>query len=256
MCGAIVYRQEGEAVTRCTGIECPAQLMRNIIHFASRDAMNIEGLGPAVIKQLLDRELIKSAADLYFLEFEDIVVMERMGEKSANNLLKAINDSKGNDLSLLLFALGIRLIGQRAAKLITAEITSIDDLFNVTVEELTQIDEIGEKMAESLVEFFKQPQTIDIIDKFKKAGVNLKSININKSDKLKNLTFAITGTLDRYSRKEAKDIIEKLGGKVSGSVSSKTSYLLAGEKAGSKLSIANELGVRVISEDEFEQMID
>jgi DNA ligase (NAD+) len=256
VCGAIVYRQEGEAVTRCTGIECPAQLMRNIIHFASRDAMNIEGLGPAVIKQLLDRELIKSAADLYFLEFEDIVVMERMGEKSANNLLKAINDSKGNDLSLLLFALGIRLIGQRAAKLITAEITSIDDLFNVTVEELTQIDEIGEKMAESLVEFFKQPQTIDIIDKFKKAGVNLKSININKSDKLKNLTFAITGTLDRYSRKEAKDIIEKLGGKVSGSVSSKTSYLLAGEKAGSKLSIANELGVRVISEDEFEQMID
>ena len=153
VCGAKVFREEGEAVTRCTGIDCPAQLMRNIMHFASRDAMNIEGLGQAVIEKLLDRELIKSAADLYFLEFEDIVRLERMGEKSANNLLKAIKKSKKNDLSRLLYALGIRLIGQRAAKLIAEKFGSIEKLFNATVEDLLSIDEIGEKMAESVVNF-------------------------------------------------------------------------------------------------------
>jgi DNA ligase (NAD+) len=257
VCGAEVLREEGEAVTRCTGIECPAQLMRNIIHFASRDAMNIEGLGPAIIEQLLEKDLIKGAADLYYLKFEDLVNMDRMGKKSAENLLNAIEKSKGNDLSRVLYAFGIRLIGQRAAKLLADHFGSIDRLVQANVEDLTQIHEIGDKMAQSVVNFFKQEQSKDTIEKLRRAGVNLQSLKKEaiKDNRFEGLTFVLTGTLTNYTRSEAANIIESFGGKVSGSVSKKTSYVLAGEEAGSKLDKANQLGVKVINEQEFQEMI-
>ncbi len=257
VCHADVIKEEGEAVTKCTGIECPAQLLRNIIHFAARNAMDIEGLGPAIIQQLLDKELIKGAADLYNLDFDELVKMERMGEKSAQNLLNAIENSKDNDLSRLLFGLGIPLIGQRAAQILAEHFESIDHLAQAEEEQLAGIHEIGEKMAVSVVRFFKQEQTIDTIEKLRSAGVNFTSRhNGDKKDNhLEGLTFVITGTLANYTREQAKEMIEKCGGRVSGSVSKKTSYVLAGEKAGSKLDKANQLGVKVIDERAFEEMM-
>ena len=257
VCHADVIKEEGEAVTKCTGIECPAQLLRNIIHFAARNAMDIEGLGPAIIQQLLDKELIKGAADLYNLDFDELVKMERMGEKSAQNLLNAIENSKDNDLSRLLFGLGIPLIGQRAAQILAEHFESIDHLAQAEEEQLAGIHEIGEKMAVSVVRFFKQEQTIDTIEKLRSAGVNFTSKhNGDKKDNhLEGLTFVITGTLANYTRDQAKEMIEKCGGRVSGSVSKKTSYVLAGEKAGSKLDKANQLGVKVIDERAFEEMM-
>lgn len=258
VCHADVIKEEGEAVTKCTGIECSAQLLRNIIHFAARNAMDIEGLGPAIIQQLLDKELIKGAADLYNLDFDELVKMERMGEKSAQNLLNAIENSKDNDLSRLLFGLGIPLIGQRAAQILAEHFESIDHLAQAEEEQLAGIHEIGGKMAVSVVRFFKQEQTIDTIEKLRSAGVNFTSKhNGDKKDNhLEGLTFVITGTLANYTRDQAKEMIEKCGGRVSGSVSKKTSYVLAGEKAGSKLDKANQLGVKVIDERAFEEMID
>jgi len=257
VCGADVMREPGEAVTRCTGIECPAQLLRNIIHFASRDAMNIEGLGPAIIEQLLDKQLIKGAADLYTLQFDDLVNMERMGKKSAENLLNAIERSKKNDLGRLIYAFGIRLIGQRAAKLLADHFGSMDNLMKASFEELITINEIGDKMAESVVKFFAQEQTLDTIEKLKAAGVNMIKLgNQSKgSNKLEGKTFVLTGTLPTLTRKEASELIEANGGKVSGSVSKKTSYVLAGEEAGSKLTKAQELRIPIITEEEFMKMI-
>lgn len=257
VCGAGVERIEGEAVTRCTGIECPAQLLRNIIHFASRDAMDIEGLGPAIIEQLMDKGLIKGAADLYYLKYEEVVGMERMGKKSTENLLGAIEKSKENDLSRLLYAFGIRLIGQRAAKILAEHFGSLDNISRAKLEELKDIHEIGDKMAESVVRFFMQEQSMDTIEKLKAVGVNMESKNqgIKKDTRFAGLTFVLTGTLDRYSRSEAAEIIESFGGKASGSVSKKTSYVLAGEEAGSKLDKANRLGIKIINEQEFEEMI-
>jgi len=257
VCGADVMREPGEAVTRCTGIECPAQLLRNIIHFASRDAMNIEGLGPAIIEQLLDKQLIKGAANLYTLQFDDLVNMERMGKKSAENLLNAIERSKKNDLGRLIYAFGIRLIGQRAAKLLADHFGSMDNLMKASFEELITINEIGDKMAESVVKFFAQEQTLDTIEKLKAAGVNMIKLgNQSKgSNKLEGKTFVLTGTLPTLTRKEASELIEANGGKVSGSVSKKTSYVLAGEEAGSKLTKAQELRIPIITEEEFMKMI-
>jgi len=258
VCGAEVLREPGEAVTRCTGIECPAQLLRNIIHFASRDAMNIEGLGPAIIEQLLERKLIHGAADLYYLKFDDIVNMERMGKKSAENLLNAIEKSKDNDLGRLIYAFGIRLIGQRAAKLLADHFHSIDNLISATVDEIIQINEIGEKMAVNVVQFFSQEQTIDTINKLKAAGVNMVKITDSdgqKSDILSGKTFVLTGKLPTLSRDEASELIQAHGGKVSGSVSKKTSFVLAGEDAGSKLTKAQELGITIISEDDLMNMV-
>jgi DNA ligase (NAD+) len=219
--------------------------------------MNIEGLGPAIIEQLLNKGLIKGAADLYYLKFEDLIHLERMGEKSAKNLLNAIEKSKDNDLSRVLYAFGIRLIGQRAAKLLAEHFGSIDNLAHANFEQITAIHEIGDKMAQSVVNFFKQEQSKDTIEKLKSAGVNLKSKKQEKGkdSRFEGLTFVLTGTLVNYNRNEAKEIIEKFGGKVSGSVSKKTSYVLAGEEAGSKLDKANQLGIKVIDEVEFEQMI-
>ncbi len=256
-CGALVVREEGEAAYRCTGVNCPAQRLRNIIHFASRPAMDIEGLGPSLIERILDKGLIETAADLYYLKAEDIADMDKMGEKSAQNLMNALEKSKTNPLYRLVNALGIRLIGEKAAKTVAARYKTLDNLKNAAVEELTGIDEIGEKMAVSIVEFFAEPQNLAFIKRLEDAGVNCvdDSADAGADTRFEGKTFVLTGTLEKYTRNEASAIIESHGGKTSSSVSKKTSYVLAGAEAGSKLDKAQKLGVTVISEDEFEEMI-
>lgn len=258
-CGSDVVRFEGEAAAKCTGIACPAQLKRGIIHFASRDAMDIEGLGPAIVNQLVDRGLVKDAGDLYFLKVDDLIPLERMGEKSASNLINAIQRSKTNPLEKLIFALGIPFIGSRAASILAERFRALDNLMNSTYEELVQIPEMGPKMAQSVITFFKQEQTKNIIRKFKRAGLNLETAGTKKRDEgaaLNGITFVLTGSLEKYTRKQAQDIIEKFGGRVSSSVSSKTDYVLAGKDPGSKLEKAKELGIKIIDEEEFERMLE
>lgn len=259
-CGSQVLREEGEAAFRCTGIECPAQLFRSIVHFVSRDAMNIDGLGPAIIDTLLDKGFIKEIADLYYLHQrkEELVNLERMGKKSVENLLNSIDKSKNNNIDRLIFGFGIRHIGLRAAQLLSENFESIDTLMNVSVEEVQNIAEFGEIMARSVVEFFHHPQTIDTVNKLREAGVNLQSQGKKqvKDNRFEGMTFVLTGTLPTYSRGEASEIIESYGGKTSGSVSKKTTYVLAGEEAGSKLDKARQLGVSIIDEEEFRKMVE
>ncbi len=258
-CGEETVRLEGEAVTRCVNASCPAQLERGIIHFVSRDAMNIEGIGPSIAALFLKNQLIKDVADLYYLEKEDLIPLERMGEKSAQNLINAIEKSKKNDLDRVIFGLGIRLVGAKAATLLAETFQDMDRFMEADMEEIISIPEIGEKIAQSIVAFFKEEENIILIEKLKKAGVNM---NWKRKDeyagpqKLVGLTFVLTGTLGNYTRNEAKALIESLGGKVSGSVSKKTDYVLAGSDAGSKLDKANQLGVRIITEEEFEKIIE
>ena len=257
-CGEEVVRLEGEAAVKCINISCPAQLKRNIIHFASRDAMNIEGMGPRVIDLLMDNNLLNDAADIYYLKKEDLLSLPRMGEKSVNNLLESINKTKDNHLSKLIFALGIRYIGSKAAKNLCEKFKSIDEIKNASYEELVNVDEIGSKMAESIVDFFKEDKNIKVLEKLELAGINFQIKEENQSEKstvFSEKTFVLTGTLSKYTRNEAKEVIESLGGKVSSSVSKKTSYLLAGEEAGSKLKKAEDLGVTILSEDDFEVLI-
>lgn len=247
-CGSEVFRLDDEAALRCLNADCPAQLLRNLIHFASRDAMNIEGLGPAVIESLLDHSLLHSPADLYSLQREQIASLERMGEKSASNLLESIERSKQNDLSKLLFALGIRNVGQKAAVLLAQKFHTIDALFEANAEEIAEIDGFGNVMAQSVVDFFLLPETKVLIDKLKQAGVNTESKLIPAGERLAGLTFVLTGTLPTLGRREAAAMIEREGGKVSSSVSKKTSYVVAGEEAGSKLTKAQQLGVAILDE--------
>jgi DNA ligase (NAD+) len=259
-CGEQTVRFEGEAAVRCINIACPAQLRRGIIHFVSRDAMNIDGLGESLVTMLLEKGFIKDPGDLYYIKDkkEELINLERMGEKSVQNLLEAIEKSKENDLGRLVNALGIKLVGSKAAKLLGDTFGDMDMLAKAGEEELTAIDEIGPKMAKSIVAFFNDQENIKVIDKFKTAGVNMKSRKKsldNVDMKLEGMTFVLTGTLSSYARKEAKEIIEGLGGKVTGSVSKKTSYVLAGENPGSKLDKANGLGVKVITEEEFAEII-
>ncbi len=257
VCGAPVHREEGEAALRCTDALCPAQLARSIEHFVSRDAMDIEGLGPSIVDKFLENGLIKSSADLYYIKVEDIASLDKMGQKSADNLIASLEKSKGNDMSRLLFGLGIRHIGLGAAKKISKAVGSIDALFNITVEELCTIEDVGTIMAESLVDYFARESTRELIDALKNAGVNMQSLETNEKSgsALEGLTFVITGTLPTMGRKEATELIEANGGKVTGSVSKKTDYLLAGEEAGSKLDKANSLGIKVISEEDLYQLI-
>jgi DNA ligase (NAD+) len=220
--------------------------------------MNIEGLGESIVALLLDNKLIQDVADLYYLQKADLTPLERMGEKSAQNLMDAIEKSKTNDLDRVVFGLGIKLVGERAAGLLADAFGSMDRLIHATYEEITSIPEIGDKMAESLVAFLKEESNLNIIGKLKAAGVNMESQWTHDEQvekKFEGLTFVLTGTLEKYARNEAKEIIERLGGRVSGSVSKKTNYVLAGTEAGSKLEKAVELGVKVINEDEFEMMI-
>ena len=256
VCGAPTTREEGEAVTRCTGIECSAKALRNIVHFASKEGMEIDGLGYSIIEQLIDRKLVTKISDIYELELEDVASLKKNGKKFAQNLIDAINRSKSNDLSKLLTGLGIRHIGAKSAKALARKYRNIDNLINASLEELSVQNDIGEVMAKSIYEFFREDQTIDLINKLKEAGVNMESLEEESNDKrFEGMTFVLTGTLAKYSRTEASDIIEKMGGKTSGSVSKKTTYVLAGEDAGSKLIKAQSLGVEVITEEQFEEMI-
>ncbi|MDK2805293.1 MAG: ligase [Thermoanaerobacterium sp.] len=255
-CGATTVRLPGEAVTRCTGLNCPAKLKRGIIHFASKDAMDIDGLGPAVIGQLLDNHLIHNIADLYYLKYNDLIKLDRMGDKSVKNLLNAIEESKGRDLDRVIFGLGIDLIGSKAASILANHFKTMDSLEEASFDELTNIEEVGPKMADSIIAFFKEKQNREILDKLKKAGVNMvKKESENTSNIFDGLTFVLTGTLSNYTRDEAKKLIEERGGKVTGSVSKKTNYVVAGTDPGSKLSKAQQLGVKVIDEKEFENML-
>lgn len=254
-CNSPVYREDGEAVVRCTNADCPAQLLRHLIHFTSRDAMDIEGLGPAVLEQLLEADIIHNIADLYSIDFEKMATLERTGEKSAQNLKNAIEKSKNNDLSKFLFALGIRHIGSKAGKLLAEHFGDIDAIMNASLEQFESIEGFGNVLAKSAYEFFALESTKKIIQSFKESGLNLKSLKEVKDNRFTGLTFVLTGTLPSLSRKEASDIIESFGGKTSSSVSKKTSYVLAGEEAGGKLDKANSLGIKVIDENEFKEMI-
>ncbi len=251
VCGAAVARDEDGAHIRCTGAECPAQLLRNLTHFASRDAMDIEGLGPAVVEALVNAGMVKTSADLYCLDRDKVADLERMGKKSADNLLAAIEKSKGNDLSKLLFAFGIRQVGQKAGKILAARFGSLDALAQATEEELTAIDDIGGITAQYLTQWFASPQSQHLIAALREAGVNMDSQAAPVGDKLAGITFVLTGELSSSSRKEAGEKLEALGAKVAGSVSKKTGCVVAGEAAGSKLRKDHDLVVTVIYKEQF-----
>ncbi len=256
-CGHPVVKDDaGEgAATRCVYPGCPAQNFRGIVHFASKGAMNIEGLGPQVVELLLSNNKIKDCADLYNLRAEDIENLERMGRKSAENLVNAIQKSKESGLERLLFALGVRQVGEVAAEEIAQKMKTLDNCFNATYEDFLEIDDIGEITAGALVEFFADDKTKLLCEKLKEVGVKMESLTTPKAQTFSGLTFVLTGTLPNLSRDEAGALVKKNGGKVSSSVSKKTSYVIAGEAAGSKLIKAKELGINVISEEEFLKMI-
>ena len=255
-CGSKIIREEGEAAARCTNTDCPAQLLRHLIHFVSRDAMDIDGLGPAVLEQLLNNGMIKSFSDLYRLESEPLSQLDRMGMKSAQNLLNAVEKSKSAEINRLVYALGIRHIGEKAAKLLCEHFLSIEDLFTATVEEISAIDGYGTIMAESVADYFSLEATRNLIDELKALGVEMKPLEAKTKEGIfLGKTFVLTGTLPTMSRKEASALIEQNGGKTSSSVSKKTDYVLAGEDAGSKLTKAQSLGVTIISEADLLNMI-
>ena len=254
-CGSPVVRDEDGVALRCTSPECPAQRLRNIAHFASREAMDIEGLGISVCESLISSGLVKDASDLYYLEAEPVSRLDRMGDKSAKNLIAAIENSKQAGLARLLCAFGIRQVGQKAAKVLASYYGDLDELMAADAEALTTIPDIGEITAGFIVNWFGNPQSQDLIQKLRAAGVSFASREEKKDDRFAGLTFVLTGTLSRFTRDEASAIIESFGGKASSSVSKKTAYVLAGENAGSKLTKAESLGIKIISEEEFEAMI-
>ena len=253
-CGSTVEKTE-ESALRCNNPDCPEQLVRNLIHFASRNAMNIEGLGEAVVMQLADKQLIKDVADIYYLTVEDALKLDGFKDKSANNLIKAIENSKGNNLDKLIFAFGIRNVGEKAARMLCEEFKTIENLINASVEDIIKIDGFGEIVAKSVVNYFAGENVQNIISRLKEKGVNTNFVSTVESDVLKGKTIVVTGTLPTLSRDAAEKLITDNGGKAASSVSKKTSYVLAGEKAGSKLDKANQLGVSVITEEEFLNMI-
>ena len=256
VCGADAVREEGESAVRCIGIECPAKQYRNILHFASREAMNIKGLGDSIIEEFLNRNMIENIADIYNLKLEDIASLKKNGKKFAQNLIDSINESKNNEFYRVINGFGIRHIGVKAAKQLAKRYKNIDELQNASYEELVMIDDMGEIMAKSIYEFFSQEQTKDLIKKLKEYGVNLEA-EVKEGDldnRFEGMIFVLTGGLEKYSRKEAEEIIENFGGKTSSSVSKKTTYVLAGEDSGSKLQKAQSLGITIINEQEFIEM--
>lgn len=255
VCGSPVERDEDGAALRCTGAECPAQLARNITHFVSRDAMDIDGLGEAIVQQLIDSGLVRSPADLYYLDPEQVAALDRMGKQSTVNLMKAIEASKENDLSRLLFAFGIRQVGAKAGKVLAASFGSLDALMAADIEDLTALRDIGGITAESLVSWFRNPQSQHLIERLREAGVNFESRSQITDRRFEGKTFVLTGALSLFTRDEATEKIESFGGKAAGSVSKKTTFVVAGENAGSKLRKANELGIPVLSEQEFLDML-
>ena len=254
VCGAEAVRDEDEAVIRCQNIDCPAQLLRSIEHFASRGAMNIDGLGEAVVKQLVDAGFVKTVADLYTLDIQELTELERFGRKSAENLLNSIENSKKNNLSRLIFALGIKGIGSRAAVLLCERFGNMDAIMAASEEEIVGIEKFGDILAKSVYTAMREPHRKELIARLKELGLNMTYESAKISDKFAGLTFVLTGTLPTLKREQAKEMIEKLGGKCSGAVSKKTSYVLAGDEAGSKLDKANELGITVINEEQFLKM--
>ena len=255
VCGAAVLRDPDGAAVRCTGAECPAQLLRNMIHFASRDAMDIDGVGPAVLQQLIESGLVSNPADLYDLRAEQLEGLDRMGKKSAQNAVDAIARSKENDLWRLIFALGIRQVGAKAAKILATHFGSMDGLRRATAEELTEIDDVGAVTADYITHWMQSDQAADLLARLQKVGVNMECHQELVDRRFAGMTFVLTGALTRFTREEAGEMIELRGGKVSSSVSKKTTYVVAGENAGSKLKKAGELGISVLSEEEFLALI-
>ena len=256
VCGAKATREEGESAIYCTGIECPAQLLRGIEHFVSKECMDIDGLGIKIVEQLIEKGLIKNIADIYNLTLEEIASLKKNGKKFAQNLINSIEESKKQDLYNVINSLGIRQVGIKAAKVLAKRYKTIDNLMNASLEGLCMVDDVGEITASNIYDFFRQEQTIDMINKLKSAGVNMELQQEEGQDnRFEGKVFVLTGSLEKYSRAEASDLIEKFGGKTSSSVSKKTSYVLAGEEAGSKLTKAQELGVTIITEAEFENMV-
>ena len=256
VCGAPVARDLDGAAVRCTGAECPAQLHRNLTHFASRDAMDIDGVGPAVMLQLIEKDLVHNPADLYFLTEEQLADLERMGKKSAKNAVAAIQASRSRGLERLLFALGIRQVGQKAGKVLAAHFQTFDALSEATEEELTAIDDVGGITAAYIREWLESPQSKHLIGRLKEAGVSMEAAEQPAGEQFKGMTFVLTGALQRFTRDEAAALIERRGGKASTSVSKKTTYVVAGENAGSKLRKANELQIPVLTEDQFAAMLE
>ncbi len=256
VCRSATFRPEGEAISRCTNPSCPARLRESLLHFASRRAMNIEGLGEALVDQLLAKNLVRSIPDIYSLSLEDLVELERMGPKSAQNLLDEIEASKARDLAALLFALGIRHVGERLARTLADRFETLNGLAEATLEELTEVEDVGPTVAESIVFFFRQPENRELIRRLQEAGVNVRSRRQAAGKRpLEGKSFVITGTLDSFSRDEAKELIESLGGKVLSSVSRQTDYLIVGESPGSKLQKARELGIETLSEEDLLALI-
>ncbi len=260
VCGSKVFRPEGEVVSRCNSLTCPAQVKERIRHFASRDAMDIEGLGPAIIDQLVEKGLIKDFSDLYFLKREDLISLERMAEKSADNLLDAIEKSKKKSLAHLIYGLGIRYVGVHTSEVITRYYPTLDKFKKTNLEELIEINEIGPKIAESIVLFFKEKDNLDIIEKLRRVGLNFgqEEEKVKKEKEAQILTgklFVLTGTLKDFTRSQAKEVINRLGGRVTGSVSKRTDYVVAGEDPGSKYQKAQKIGVPIINEEEFKKII-
>lgn len=254
-CGGQVIREEGEAAYRCVSRLCPAQQLRNIIHFVSKTAMDIDGLGPALIEQMVEKNVITDAADLYYLNPGDVSCLDKMGEKSETNLLSSIDKSRSNPLHKLICGLGIRHVGEKAAKILAKKYKSIENFLNAQKEELVSLDDVGEIMAKSIWEFLNNTRNIEFLEKLISGGVNCVENETEQDTRFEGMTFVLTGTLSKFTRSEASEVIEKLGGKTSGSVSKKTSVVLAGAEAGSKLTKAEALGIKIISEDEFEEMI-
>lgn len=255
VCGARVEQDEEGAFIRCTGAECPAQLSRNIAHFASRDAMDIEGLGSAIVESLIDKGLIKSPADIYYLSLEDIKSLWKSGSKAAEKLLVAIEESKQQDVSRLIYALGIRQVGAKTGKVLASAFGSLDALMEASVEDLTEVPDVGGITAQSIYDWFRQEQSRHMIERLRQAGVNFESKRVLTDDRFAGKTFVLTGALSKFTREEATEKIELLGGKASGSVSKKTSFVVVGENAGSKERKARELGITILTEDEFWDML-
>lgn len=256
VCASKATREEGEAAIRCNGIECPAQLLRGIEHFVSKECMDIDGLGYKIVESLIEKELIKNIADIYNLTLEDIASLKKNGKKFASNLIESIQKSKSQDLFNVINALGIRQVGIKAAKVLAKKYKTMESLMDASLESLCTVNDIGQITASNIYEFFRQEQTIDMISKLKEAGVNMKLNEEQGIDsRFEGKTFVLTGSLTKYTRDEASKLIEKFGGKTSSSVSKKTDYVLAGEDAGSKLIKAQSLGITIISEEEFEKLV-
>lgn len=255
VCGTKLVKSEEEAAVRCPNVECPAQIFRSIVHFASKGAMNIDGLGPQIVHTLLDNKLITSVADLYTLSENKLLQLDNFKEKSVNNLLSAIEKSKSNSLDRLVFGLGIRNIGQASAKLLCDKFGDLDNIMNASAEQISEIDGFGGVMAQSVYNAFHEEHMIELIKRLKECGINTKYEKIQIDDRFAGKTFVLTGTLPTLKRSEAKALIEKYGGKACGSVSKKTDYVLAGEEAGSKLDKAQQLGIEIITEEQFKDMI-